>query len=526
MKLTERINRLRDSLLTGLVERDVPIRLALLAALTGEHLLLVGPPGTAKSMVARRLKCAFGRVPYFERLLTRFTVPEEIFGPLSVKALEEDRYERLVESYLPSASVAFLDEIFKANSAILNSLLTLLNEREFDNGTTRSKTPLLAVVGASNELPGETELDALYDRFLLRVHVGPVSEDGFDALLDTNGEAEPEVGEEIQFTAEDLKRLQVEAQETVIPENIRTLLGELRTFCAEQEIQVSDRRWRKVVKLLQMSAHTNGRSKIDIWDCWLLQHCLWNSPEQRQAIYDWYVVRVSAAGALDSAKISTVLSAWEKQLKRDRDHRSQATDDAGCGLFADIDGNPTTENTGDVQAQRGKQKLFLAPEGAYEESASYYSSSRARVSRDNDGKGFTLAQLDELHTPERIEFRKWANRGDYLKTPENWMLEEGDLPPLMEPTRHKPAHIERCLNELSSIASDLELLHSELANNLNALKKTINNHLWTPDSFTEPAAVAIKSAIQTTEALNGRLVGLREGYRSLPVEKLELPTAA
>lgn len=116
----ERLRKLRDALLTGPVERDLPVRLALIASLAGEHLLMVGPPGTAKSLIARRLRLAFAKSSYFERLLTRFTVPEELFRPLSIKGLEDDRYERLTNKYLPTASIAFLDEIFKANSAILN----------------------------------------------------------------------------------------------------------------------------------------------------------------------------------------------------------------------------------------------------------------------------------------------------------------------------------------------------------------------------------------------------------------------
>ena len=181
-ELSVRLRALQDALLTGLVERDVAVRLALLAALAGEHLLLVGPPGTAKSLIARRLRLAFADSTYFERLLTRFTVPEELFGPLSIRGLEEDRYERLTEAYLPTASIAFLDEIFKANSAILNALLTLLNEREFDNGARRVETPIIAVIGASNELPDDEELAALFDRFPLRLHVGPVSKDAFPDL--------------------------------------------------------------------------------------------------------------------------------------------------------------------------------------------------------------------------------------------------------------------------------------------------------------------------------------------------------
>ncbi|HEY6107220.1 MAG TPA: AAA family ATPase, partial [Anaeromyxobacteraceae bacterium] len=127
----DRLAAVLSTLESGLLERRSAVRLTLLAALAGEHTLLVGPPGTAKSQLARRLHLAFSDGTYFERLLTRYTVPEELFGPLSISALEDDRYERQTAGFLPQASIAFIDEVFKANSAILNALLTLLNEREF-----------------------------------------------------------------------------------------------------------------------------------------------------------------------------------------------------------------------------------------------------------------------------------------------------------------------------------------------------------------------------------------------------------
>jgi MoxR-like ATPase len=226
--LKPRLQRIRDALSEGLIERDIPIRLALLAALAGEHVLLIGPPGTAKSELARRLRLAFTGQTYFERLLTRFSVPEELFGPLSIKALEEDKYQRQTDGYLPTAAVAFLDEIFKANSAILNALLTLLNEREFDNGTQRVKTPLVSVVGASNELPQEEELLALYDRFLVRYHVGPVTDDGFAKLLDLRGQAKPAIDAALMLTPADLEHIHTAAMKVTVPAEVASLLKAMR----------------------------------------------------------------------------------------------------------------------------------------------------------------------------------------------------------------------------------------------------------------------------------------------------------
>ena len=155
----------------GLVEREEEARLVVLGMVAQEHVLLLGPPGTGKSALGQRIAHLCGGA-FFQRLLTRFTTPEELFGPLSLRALENDEYRRCTEGFLPTASIGFLDEIFKANSAILNTLLTILNERQFDNGAgQREECPIRCVIGASNELPESDELDALYDRFLIRKEV-------------------------------------------------------------------------------------------------------------------------------------------------------------------------------------------------------------------------------------------------------------------------------------------------------------------------------------------------------------------
>ncbi len=360
--LKPRLQHIRDALSEGLIERDIPIRLALLAALAGEHVLLIGPPGTAKSELARRLRLAFTGQTYFERLLTRFSVPEELFGPLSIKALEEDKYQRQTDGYLPTAAVAFLDEIFKANSAILNALLTLLNEREFDNGTQRIKTPLVSVVGASNELPQEEELLALYDRFLVRYHVAPVSELGFAKLLDLRGQAKPNIPEADRLTPPDIEHIHAAALKVTVPAEVASLLKAMRKFCQDQKIPVSDRRWRKALFLLQVAAHTEGRAAVSVWDCWLLQHCLWHKPEEQATLGKWYEERAGAVSPREPERFNKIAAAWEAKLKEDKERSlTPKTDSRNRQLYRGPDGNDTTEEQGHYNhgGWRQNEKLFL-----------------------------------------------------------------------------------------------------------------------------------------------------------------------
>ena len=513
---TDRVRNIRNSLTTGLVERDVAVRLALLAALSGEHLLLIGPPGTAKSLVARRLHLAFTGATCFERLLTRFSVPEELFGPLSIKGLEEDRYERLTESYLPAASIAFLDEIFKANSAILNALLTLLNEREFDNGARRERTPLMAVVGASNELPDGEELDALFDRFMLRLRVDPVSKDGFPDLLNLRGEAAPEVPEALRLTKADLDRVRKAAGDVRVPEDVVALLCDLREWCAAEEIPVSDRRWRKVVKLLQTSALTNGREAASIWDCWLLQHCLWSNAEDRMKIYDWYAARVGAV-AEEPSRLVRIVNAWEGKLEKDKGERSQKRNPEGKLMFVEKDGRLTTKEKG--QDYRDKEPLFRLPKNAVSHANRH---DYDIIDPANNGKGFTKKEVEEL-MPVYIGRRPILDRPDalelYFKNSVHWLMT--DLKPAMEPTKHKSIYIEQRIMQLSDHRAEMESYKREVDQRIESFESDIRSHLWVTDDFVGPASRGLDKTRADVEDLLGRLAEVVQGFEALPREEDE-----
>lgn len=267
---------MRQAIADSLIERDDEADVLVRCLVAHENPLFVGPPGVAKSLMFRNLsKCIadLNEDTYFECLLGKYTEPSELFGPIRVSGLKEDRYVRKIERYMPSAYLVFADEIWKASTAILNTLLTILNEHEYDNDGVRIKCPLRMAGAASNEWPAADELGALFDRFLVRRVVRPVSRANRAQLLTAKLTTPSPC---ITLAELDLAHQQAIAL-PVSDETIACLL-EIEEELDKQGIVVGDRRMRKAIGIAQAEAFINNATIVEPIHLEPLADVLWTDP--------------------------------------------------------------------------------------------------------------------------------------------------------------------------------------------------------------------------------------------------------
>lgn len=370
----------------GIYEKDTEISLSLLAALAGESVILLGPPGVAKSMVARQLKTAFRDAHSFEYLMSRFSTPDEIFGPVSIQKLKSsDTYERAVDGYLPTADVVFLDEIWKAGPAIQNTLLTVINEKLFRNGNKEMHLPLKLLVAASNELPAKGEgLEALWDRFVIRIESRPIKkESNFRAMLldshadfsgSTGGLGHADfannadfselkiTGEEYAEWSENINRIGVKEEVLDVISVIRKSLRAVNVDEAAERrnIYVSDRRWKNIARLLRTSAFMQDREEVDCCDLLPIYHCLWQEPEERDAIR---TIVIRALFAPLAEKLVEMKNALAEDIKY---HRIRKSPDEGRDYEGEIES--LSDGLTSLEHQLG-DNLFVSSDDKAEVSA-------------------------------------------------------------------------------------------------------------------------------------------------------------
>jgi len=328
MKMQERIKQLLTVLNKDVFEKEEITAFALLSAIAGESLFLLGAPGVAKSLIARRLKFAFKDGKSFEYLMNRFSTPDEIFGPVAISKLKNDEYERIVENYLPDATVIFLDEIWKAGPSIQNALLTVLNEKKYRNGKKEIDVDIRGLISASNELPEQGQgLEALWDRFLIRYLVTGIQDrNTFNRMISEDLQSYTDnIPEKLKITDKEYKEWASKITSIKIPEEIFNVIYVIRASIQkrneqdkEEQIYISDRRWRKIIQLLRTSAFLNQRDEVDLMDCFLIAHCIWDKPEQINEVKDIVAKSIKEYGYalnLNIEPIKTEIEEFDTEVK-------------------------------------------------------------------------------------------------------------------------------------------------------------------------------------------------------------------
>ena len=518
--LKGRVAEMLQLLNIDLYERETAVQLTLLTTLAGESIFLLGRPGVAKSLLARRIKELFKEGESFEYLMNRFSTPDELFGPIAISKLKnEDKYERKIEKYLPQADIVFLDEIWKAGPSIQNALLTVINEKIYKNGTEVIKIPLKVLVAASNELPAKNEgLEALWDRFIVRYVVNGIQDERFfNDYLSKSTTSTFSIPSNLKIASQEFDRWQIAIDEIEVSQEALNIINALRHYILKynqehnEAIYISDRRWKKIIRLLKTSAYFNDRNAIDIMDCTLIVHAIWNEENQRETVNNFLVdaIRLHSYDHLTNTTfLENAVDAFSLKV-------AQATTATGEETYLE----PITQKEYNKEfyelehAIDRHRRCVIITLGEY---AKINYDSQVTVTLENSGynsynritEQFKVRKISEA----RLEFMLNEKHNDLVQVDLKSKKTKRSVEVRIRPNDEL---LEQLNSSYKNIIHELDLKLDEVKSLTRINAKNFSNNIFVPNHFVVLASENLQHYSTVLKSLKGKVQSIRKEYESI-----------